>query len=237
MYQLTNLTQHYNGREVLSVPELAIGRGEMLAVIGPSGAGKSTLLRLLNFLEYPATGQLRFDGQLASPALPLAQRRRVTMLFQRPVLFNRSVLVNLGLGLALRGRELPPATAEQWLARLGLAELAHHAAPTLSAGEAQRLALGRALLAEPEVLLLDEPTANLDPANVAHMEQLIQDVQAERKLTVVLVTHNLFQAQRLAHRCGLLWGGKLLETAATEQFFTNPQKSETAAFVSGRLVY
>ncbi|MBK8432305.1 MAG: phosphate ABC transporter ATP-binding protein [Chloroflexi bacterium] len=237
MYQLTNVTQSYNGREVLSVPELAIGRGEILGVIGPSGAGKSTLLRLLNFLEYPTTGHLRFDGQPVTAALPLAQRRRVTMLFQRPVLFNRSVVANLGLGLALRGRELPPATAEQWLARLGLAELANHAAPTLSAGEAQRLALGRALLAQPDVLLLDEPTANLDPANVAAIEQLIQELQAEQGLTVVLVTHNLFQARRLAHRCGLLWGGKLLETAATEQFFTNPQKSETAAFVSGRLVY
>ncbi len=104
MYRLTNLQQTYNGRRVLDVDRLDIGRGEVLAVLGPSGSGKSTLLRLLNFLERPSGGEMLFDGQPAG-ALPLAQRRRVTTVFQRPALLRRSVTDNIAYGLALRGEK------------------------------------------------------------------------------------------------------------------------------------
>lgn len=237
MYQLTDVTQCYGGRVVLDVADWAMPRGEILALLGPSGSGKSTLLRLLNFLEPPTTGQIWFDGQLATADLPLFQRRRVTTVFQSPVLLRRTVAANLALGRTLRGQALAAAEQAEWLARLGLAGKAHQAAHTLSVGEAQRLALGRALLAAPDVLLLDEPTANLDPANVAHLEEVVRTAQAEQALTVVLVTHNLFQARRLAHRCALLFNGRLAEVAPTELFFTQPQTKETAAFVSGRFVY
>jgi tungstate transport system ATP-binding protein len=208
-----------------------------LALVGPSGAGKSTLLRLLNFLEPASRGSIQFDGQRATPELDLAQRRRVTTVFQRPLLLQRSVRANLRYGPRLRGQKLPEAVEAQWLERLGLTQLADQAAPKLSAGEAQRVALARALVTQPDVLLLDEPTANLDPANVGIIESIIQEENGRSGMTIVLVTHNIFQARRLAQRTALLWAGELVEVAETEQFFNVPEREETAAFVRGDIVY
>ncbi len=237
LYQLENIQQCYNGRCVLNITQLNIQRGEILAIVGPSGAGKSTLLRLLNFLEQPAQGQIVFDGQAGMPALPLAQRRRVTMVFQRPILLRRSVSANLAFGLGLRGDKLPPDVESGWLKRLGLAALARQSAHKLSAGEAQRVSLARALVMQPEVLLLDEPTANLDPYNVSIIETILREENQNLGMTMVLVTHNIFQAQRLAQRTALLWDGRLVEIADTTAFFNAPTQAETAAFVRGELVY
>lgn len=236
LYQLKDVQQWYDGRCVLNIAHMTIERGKILAIVGPSGAGKSTLLRLLNFLEQPAQGQLMFDEQTAV-ALPLAQRRRVTMVFQRPILLRRSVVANLAYGLGLRGEKLPPAAQTQWLARLGLTPLAQQAAAKLSAGEAQRVALARALVTRPDVLLLDEPTANLDPYNVRIIETILREENQRTGMTMVLVTHNIFQAQRLAQRTALLWDGRLIEMAETTAFFKAPTQAETAAFVHGELVY
>jgi len=236
LYQLQELQQWYDGRCVLNIDEMSIRRGEILAIVGPSGAGKSTLLRLLNFLELPAQGQITFDAQTAVD-LPLAQRRRVTMVFQRPILLRRSVVANLAYGLDLRGEKLSPAEQTQWLARLGLTPLAQQAASKLSGGEAQRVALARALVTQPDVLLLDEPTANLDPHNVRIIETILREENQQMGMTMVLVTHNIFQAQRLAQRTALLWDGRLVELAETTAFFNAPTHAETAAFVRGELIY
>jgi tungstate transport system ATP-binding protein len=237
LYQLENVQQWYDGRCVLDIAQLHIQRGEILAIVGPSGAGKSTLLRLLNFLEQPAQGQVVFDGQIGTPALPLAQRRRVTMVFQRPVLLRRSVADNLAFGLGLRGGKLLPDMQRSWLERLGLTPLARQAAHKLSAGEAQRVSLARAMVMQPDVLLLDEPTANLDPHNVGIIETILRQENQNLGMTMVLVTHNIFQAQRLAQRTALLWDGRLIEIADTAAFFNAPAQAETAAFVRGELVY
>jgi tungstate transport system ATP-binding protein len=237
IYRLEELQQWYNSRCILNIGELTIQRGEILAVVGPSGAGKSTLLRLLNFLEQPTRGQIIFDGQTGTADLPLTQRRRVTTVFQQPLLLKRSVLDNLKYGLALRGEKLAPETAETWLKRLGLAPLANHAARKLSAGEAQRVALARALLIRPDVLLLDEPTANLDPYNVGLIETIIREENAAAQITTILVTHNIFQARRLAHRTALLIDGRLIEIAQTETFFATPTQPQTDAFLKGEFVY
>lgn len=237
IYQLDGLQQWYNGRCVLNIEALSIREGEILAVVGPSGAGKSTLLRLLNFLELPTKGQITFDGRTASAELPLAQRRRVTTVFQQPLLLKRTVLANLSYGLSLRGQKLPPETADTWLNRLGLSSLANQPARKLSAGEAQRVALVRALLIRPDVLLLDEPTANLDPYNVSLIETIIRQENAQHHTTTVLVTHNIFQARRLAHRTALLIDGRIIEIAPTEPFFTSPKNPQTAAFLKGELIY
>lgn len=237
LYRLENVGQHYNGRQVLAIEQLAIGRGEIVAIVGPSGAGKSTLLRLLNFLEEPSAGTIWFDGQAIRPPVPLATRRRVTTVFQFPGLLNRSVAANIGYGLALRGQKLPSEQLAGWLERLGLTHLAQQPAVRLSAGEAQRVALARALVMRPDVLLLDEPTANLDPYNVGLIEKLIREENANQGMTIGLVTHNIFQARRLAHRTGLLLGGRLVEIAATDAFFSNPQDERTAAFLRGELIY
>ncbi len=237
MYRLTDLQQTYNGRRVLNIDRLDIGRGEVLAVLGPSGSGKSTLLRLLNFLEQPSGGTLIFDGQMVDDRLPLDQRRRVTTVFQRPALLRRSVADNIGYGLKLRGEKLPPDELAAWLDRLGLAHLARQRADKLSAGEAQRVALARALVLRPDVLLLDEPSANLDPYNIGLIERLVAEAHAETGMTVVWVTHDIFQARRVAGRVAFLLGGRLIELADVATFFTAPKTPQAAAFLRGELVY
>jgi len=237
IYRLIDLQQAYNGRLVLDIDRLEIGRGEVLALVGPSGAGKSTLLRLLNFLESPSGGTLTFDGEIVTDRLPLAQRRRVTAVFQRPALLRRSVAANVAYGLRLRGEKPDDDQLLARLDRLGLAHLARQPAPKLSAGEAQRVALARALVLRPDVLLLDEPTANLDPYNVGLIERLVAEAHADMGMTVVWVTHDIFQARRVAGRVAFLLGGRLVELTDAATFFTAPATPQAAAFLRGELVY
>lgn len=236
-YEISGLKQVYDQRHVLDLPEFEIESGEVLAVLGPSGAGKSTLLRLLNFLEIPSEGKVVFEGQTAGGDLSIEERRRVTMVFQHPVLLRRSVAANLRFGAALRGEKLSEQVLHQWLSKLGLEHLENQSAAKLSGGEAQRVALARALLTSPDVLLLDEPTANLDPYNVGLIESIVQEDNRSRQTTVVIATHNIFQARRLADRTALLLNGKLVEVGETEPFFSNPEREETAAFIRGDLIY
>jgi tungstate transport system ATP-binding protein len=239
-YHLDNLTKIYDNRPVLRIDHLDIHSGEILAVVGPSGAGKSTLLRHLNFLEQPTAGQLTFENSSWNGSVPpLEVRRKVTTVFQRPVLLNRSVAANVAYGMKVRGKRGKPAeqAVTETLAQVGLNDLAKASARTLSGGEAQRVALARALVVEPTVLLMDEPTANLDPYNVKLIEQIITTVNQKRGTTVVLVTHNIFQAKRLAHRIAFLLDGRLVEIADVSTFFNSPAEPRTAAFVRGDMVY
>ena len=239
IYQLRSIAKEYNGRRVLHVERLDIHRGEIFALVGPSGAGKSTLLRLLNFLEPPASGSIHFLGAefSASQPMPLRLRRRVTTVFQRPILLNRSVWANASFGLRLRGQRDAARQIQMALEQVGLGDLARERARTLSGGEAQRVALARAMVLQPEVLLLDEPTANLDPYNVGLIEDIVRSLNRERGTTLVLVTHNVFQARRLAHRVALLLEGQIVEVAGVDSFFQSPRDPRTAAFVRGEMVY
>lgn len=237
LYQLTNLVKQYGARTILALDALDILEGEILALVGPSGAGKSTLLRLLNFLETPTSGTLRYRGtRISGGEAPLAVRREITTVFQRPVLLNNTVRENVAFGLRLRGVHANGVVGEM-LARVGLTDLARATARKLSGGEMQRVALARALAIEPRVLLLDEPTANLDPYNIGLIEEIVRAQNRDHHTTVVLVTHNIFQAKRLANRVGLLLNGKLVELAGTSAFFETPQDSRTTAFVRGEMVY
>ena len=239
IYQLRGVAKEYNGRRVLSVERLEIRRGEIFALVGPSGAGKSTLLRLLNFLEPPTSGSIHFLGSEsgANRPVPLQLRRRVTTVFQRPILLNRSVWANATFGLRLHGRRDVTRPVEMALEQVGLKGLARQQARTLSGGEAQRVALARAMVLQPDVLLLDEPTANLDPYNVGLIEDIVRALNRERGTTLVLVTHNVFQARRLADRVALLLEGQIVEVADVESFFQSPHDPRTAAFVRGEMVY
>lgn len=238
IYRLQNVSKTYDERRVLTVDHLKIRRGEIFGLVGPSGAGKSTLLRLLNFLEPPTTGRIRFlDVEFsADQEVPLRLRRRVTTVFQRPVLLNRSVQSNVNYGLKIRGQSTQDEV-EATLKEVGLRHLAHQRANTLSGGEAQRVALARAIVLRPDVLLLDEPTANLDPYNVGLIEEIIQRRNQEQGTTLILVTHNVFQAKRLAHRVALILDGSIVEVANVEKFFEAPDDPRTAAFVRGEIVY
>ena len=239
LYELRDVVQRYGRRSVLQIEALDIYAGEILALVGPSGAGKSTLLRLLNFLETPTSGTIGFAGELfsAESALSLAARRRVTTVFQRPTLLRRTVYKNVAYGLQLRGQRSADAQIEATLEQVGLAALAQQQARTLSGGEAQRVALARAMILEPDALLLDEPTANLDPYNVGLIESIVRQLNSERGTTIVLVTHNVFQARRLAHRVAFLLDGEIVEVNETEAFFESPVDPRTRAFVNGEMIY
>jgi len=239
IYQLRDVTKEYNGRCVLQVDRMDIRQGEIFALVGPSGAGKSTMLRLLNFLEPPSGGHIRFLAAEFTPSRPVPMRllRRVTTVFQRPLLLNRSVQANVAYGLRLRGQRSSSQRVEAALEEVGLKHMARQRARTLSGGEAQRVALARAIVLQPDVLLLDEPTANLDPYNVGLIEDIVQVLNRQRETTLVLVTHNVFQAKRLAHRVALLLEGQIVEVSDVETFFESPRDPRTAAFVRGEMVY
>jgi tungstate transport system ATP-binding protein len=239
IYVLRNITKEYGSRRVLMVDELDIQRGEIFSLVGPSGAGKSTLLRLLNFLEPPTTGSIRFLKAEFTPErdVALELRRRVTTVFQRPMLLSRSVRDNVAYGLRLRGQRNANQRIQDTLEKVGLSSLAGQPARTLSGGEAQRVALARAMVLQPDVLLLDEPTANLDPYNVGLIEEIVSALNKEHGTTLVLVTHNIFQARRLAGRVALMLEGRLVEVAPVERFFESPRDPRTAAFVRGDMVY
>ncbi len=236
IYQIEGLKKKYDGRTILDIERLDVRAGEILAIVGPSGAGKSTFLRLLNFLESPSAGRIIYQSQALNGVVPIEIRRQIITVFQRPVLVRASVSDNAAYGLSLRGQRAD-SRVQEILSRVGLTDLARTPADKLSGGEMQRVALARALVVEPSVLLLDEPTANLDPYNVGLIEDLVRQHNQERGTTIVLVTHNVFQARRLAHRVGLLLAGRLIEVADTTTFFNSPSDHRTAAFVRGDMVY
>lgn len=239
--KVSNLSKQYGSKEVLRVTEATVNRGYITGIIGPSGAGKSTLLRILNMLEPPSKGEVFYYGRKvpAAKADVLALRRKMTMVFQKSVLLEMSVYDNLAFGL--RARKLPGVEIEKRvntiLEIIGLSAQSKQRAKTLSGGEAQRLAFARAVVLQPEILFLDEPTANLDPANVELLERLVVQLNKDCGTTVLVVTHNLFQAQRLAHETIFFYQGELVEAGVTEQIFTAPRYEQTDAFVRGRMIY
>jgi tungstate transport system ATP-binding protein len=160
----------------------------------------------------------------------------VTTVFQRPVVLDRSVRSNLAYGLRVRGRRSEEVETAHLLDALGLSRLAGAPARTLSGGEIQRVAFARALAVRPDVLLLDEPTANLDPRNVRLVEDLIREQQS-RGVTIVLATHQIFQARRLAGRTALLLDGRLVESAPTAELLDRPADPRTRAFLTGDMIY
>ena len=235
-YELSSVARDYDGRRVLEVAGLSILEGETLAILGPNGAGKSTLLRLLNLLEPPSSGQIAYRGHPVRFPPPLALRREITTVFQHPVMLRRSVWDNVTYGLRLR-RTQPGGVHRELLRQLDLEKLARVPADRLSGGEAQRVALARALAVQPKVLLLDEPSANLDPYSMGLVEGMIQSLRAERRTTQVVVTHNVFQARRLADRVAMLLRGRIIEVAEADRFFEQPSDPRSAAFLRGELVF
>ena len=239
LYELHAVTKEYDNRRVLDVEALTVRAGEILALVGPSGAGKGTLLRLLNFLETPTAGRIVFEGEpYQKERLPsIDVRRRITTVFQRPMLLSRSVRANINYGLRVRGAPDADGAVDRVLKEVGLEALSGQDANRLSGGEAQRVALARAMVLRPDVLLMDEPTANLDPHNIAQIETIVRRLNEAEATTIVLVTHNIFQARRLAHRVALLLNGELIEVAESPAFFEDPVDPRTVAFVAGDLIY
>lgn len=203
-----------DGRRVLDGVTARVARGRVTAVVGPSGAGKTTLLRGFNRLEEPAAGRVLLEGCDVRELDPCRLRRRVAMVFQTPVLLPGTVRANLAYGLDDPGEE----ALAQALAVVGLpAEVLDRDGQALSVGEAQRVTVARALVRDPEVLLADEPAAALDRDASAGIEQLVAQLCAQRGLTVVVVTHDLAQAARLAERALLLARGRIAATGTPDE--------------------
>jgi tungstate transport system ATP-binding protein len=163
----------------------------------------------------------------------------MTLVFQKTILFRTTVFENIAYGLKVRGfkKQEIKKRVDTLLEQVGLKELAGRHAATLSGGEAQRVALARAVAFEPALLLLDEPTANLDPANVELMERLILDLKRNTSITVIMVTHNVFQARRVTDEVIFLYDGRIVEMGETKQIFTAPHDPRTGAFIEGRMIY
>jgi len=230
----------YGESQVLSDVSFALKEGTCLCVLGPSGAGKTTLLRILNLLERSDSGRLLFDeiDPYESGALKEV-RRRMVMIMQKPIVFRRTVWENVAYGLKLRKLD-GDAVEEKTLKALrmvGLEGLRDRMATTLSGGEAQRVAFARAIVLDPELLLLDEFTANLDPQNVMALERMTRRFRAVARATVIISTHDLFQAKRFDYPISLLVRGRIVETNECEAFFTSPKTPEGRAFVEGGIVY
>lgn len=219
------------GKLILSDISLTISPGAPTILIGPNGSGKTTLLRLLMGLAEPTYGSITRGGR--KEITP----DRCAIVFQRPAMLRRSVAGNVLYALAAADvpRADRAARCDELLARVGLTALAAASAKRLSGGEQQRLALARALAKDPALLLLDEPTASLDPAATKMIEDMVRDV-ALRGIKVVMATHDLGEARRLAGEIVLLHRGRVIETASATNFFTAPRTAEAKAFVAGDLL-
>ena len=235
LIETIRLEQKYGEQRILKDIDVSIDRNEVFALIGPTGAGKTTLMRLLDLLEAPTSGKIYFDGidVTHSKHLRVEARRRMSFVFQKPVVFNMSVFDNIACGLRWRheNREAIRQQVNSVLELVGMADHKDRNARTLSGGETQRVAIARALAVKPEVLFLDEPTANLDPVSVAKIEELLAYVIREQRTTVVMATHDMAQGQRLAGRIGVLMTGRLLQVGHPNDIFSSPESKELAEFV------
>jgi tungstate transport system ATP-binding protein len=221
LMEIRGLCMSYGLAEILKDISLCVEKGEVLGLIGPTGSGKTTLLRLIALLEEPEQGSMIFDSVeiTAQPEKErLRMRRRMAMVFQKPVMFKASVQENISYGLKIRGRG-DTLKVKDALDAVGLQGYESRDAATLSGGEMQRIALARALVLEPELLLLDEPTANLDPKSAASIDGIIRSLR-DNGTAVIMATHSMLQCRRLADRVAVLVGGKLVELGSTETVFS-----------------
>ncbi len=224
-------------RAILDDVSLAVPAGRFFTILGPSGSGKSTLLRCINRLIEPTSGAILLDGEPASQIPVQTLRRRVGMVFQTAALFDGAVIDNVLFGPRLRHERLDEVPfAGELLERVGLPrDFAGKAVGELSGGEAQRVSLARALANRPEVLLLDEPTASLDPTAGAQVERLLLRLAAETELTSLFVTHNLDQARRVGDRGLLLVDGRVVEQGPLTEILADPETDVMRLFIAGRL--
>ncbi len=235
MIRLHGITKKFGKTEVLREIDLEIKDGEIFTLIGPSGSGKTTILRIIDLLEKPTSGKYLFDGAdtQGPDADELAIRRRIAMVFQKPAVLNTTVDENIAFGLKFRKTNSADITRQvaSALKLVGLSHLSGRRAVTLSGGEMQRVAIARAMVTGPELLLMDEPTANLDPVSSETIELLIKRINAEHKTTIVLATHDMAQGQRLADRIGVVMDGALVQQGTIQDIFFRPNGQKIARFV------
>lgn len=234
LMELRDIEVTHGERVVLDVPHLVLERGESLTVIGPNGAGKSTLLRVLALLEHPTSGRVLYEGaRIANGSTKLEYRRNTALVLQEPFLRNASVRENVATGLRFRhvSRNEMRRRSDEWLRNLKVDHLADRNARSLSGGEAQRVSLARAMVLDPDVLLLDEPFGGLDPPTQLSLMDDLRRALDQVNSTIVFVTHNREIAQALQNRLAVMMNGRLLQVGTPEEVFSAPINEEVAAFV------
>ena len=233
MIEIRNLLIQRNGRETLRVDALDIQHGETLAVVGPNGAGKTTLLLALAHLLKPARGAIMYGGKSLMQLDELEYRRKISFVFQVPLLMDMTVEQNVALGLKFRGisKEETRERVNTWIKALGIESLSKRRSSQLSGGEAQRVSLARAFVLEPELLLLDEPFAALDPPSHAKLLDDLSNILKQDHKTAVFVTHNLNEAARLSHRIAVIVGGVLRQVGTAKQIKSKPADETVQAFL------
>jgi len=228
LLSLREITKKYGEITALNGVNLEILEKDLLAIIGPNGAGKTTLLKIMAGIETPTEGKIIYKGKEIIDNLDVI-RQNCTMVFQKTVVFNTTVFNNVAYGLKIRGvpeNEIRSMVNEA-LELVRLKGYEKRNARRLSGGEQQRVALARALVLRPEMLLLDEPTANLDPKTSSIVEEVINHANRELKTTIVIATHNLFQVQKMAKRAVLLLNGQIVERGTVEEIFLKPSLAMT----------
>lgn len=224
LIELKNLTKQYGDITALENINLQIKKGETITIMGPNGSGKTTMLKIMAGLDKPTTGELYFKGTKINDNNRKQIRNHATMVFQKTALFNTTVYNNIAYGLKIRGcnkKETNQKVTEA-LETVKLDGYKKRQARTLSGGEQQRVSLARALTLNTQLLLLDEPTANLDPKTISIIEETVTHTNQQNKTTVIIATHNIFQAQTITKRAALLLQGRIAQTGTIEKIFQAP---------------
>jgi len=237
--QALTIKKQYNARFELSC-SIDIKKGPLYTIVGPNGSGKSTLLRILGLLEQPDSGEVIYyqNGMpLPNPHNNTEIRRKVVLVPSRAALFHETVFQNAAYGLRLRkiGKNICEERIMKALNEVGLAGKENINACELSSGESQRLALARALVIEPDIFMLDEPTASLDPDNTHIIEKIIKDKKEGSQQIMIMVTHNLYQAKSLSDFIIYMYGGAIVEVTAAGAFFEKPSTGLAQKFVFGEV--
>lgn len=237
IFRLHNVTKRYGQREVLNINDLAIPGHEIYSFLGPNGSGKTTLLRTIALLSKNTTGKVEVLGEQVvwSKEQLLRLRRQMAMVTQTSFMFEGSVFSNVAYGLKVRGqrgKDIKRTVAEV-LELVGMTSFVNNDTRGLSGGERQKIAIARALAVKPKVLFLDEPTANIDTRSSLDIEKYIRLIKQELNTTIIFVTHDLFQARRLADRIYFLWDGHIIENGSSQEMFENPKDKRTRLFLLG----
>ncbi len=227
------LAKSYGKKEVVHPLNFSVKQGEILAVIGPSGAGKSTLLRMLDTIEPASEGEITLFGEKVTKHSAYNLRNRMGMLFQKTVLFDRTGEENITLGLSYRhvSREERQKRVTEILEEMGMSEYARRSSRTLSGGEGQRVSFARVLVTKPEILFLDEPTANLDPVATKLLEEMILHENRVNKTTIIINTHDQSKGQRLADRVAVMMNGEFVQLGSAYEVFYHQANERVAKFV------
>ena len=231
--EISDLSFEFNGKALISIEKLIVCEPRITVILGPNGAGKSLLLKLIQGIQKPSAGQIKLRG------IPIEQNQeRLTMVLQAPILLRLSVYYNIAMCLNRSNFFLNSSEKEaiyRLLKKVGLEDKLNVPAKFLSGGEKQKLSLARALISNPSILLVDEPTSTIDPTTTLLIENMIRE-QSELGTKIIFVTHDINQAFRLANDAVMIYKGKIVEHGSVESFFKKPSSSFTKRYLSGSLL-